>query len=70
MESNWRNAFILFFGFAQSLSIIGNQLPGFEKIPTVYMQIAPYVITIVVLVVFLGKSVAPAAAGVNYIKSK
>lgn len=60
----------LFFGFAQSLSIIGNQLPGFEKIPTVYMQIAPYVITIVVLVIFLGKSVAPAAAGINYIKSK
>ena len=60
----------LFFGFAQSLSIIGNQLPGIAKIPTVYMQIAPYVITILVLVLFLGKSVAPAADGVNYIKSK
>ena len=58
------------FGFAQSLSIIGNQLPGIAKIPTVYMQIAPYVITILVLVLFLGKSVAPAADGVNYIKSK
>ncbi|MGO2722840.1 MAG: ABC transporter permease [Lactobacillus sp.] len=60
----------LFFGFAQSLSVIGNQLPGFQHIPSVYMQIAPYVITIVVLVAFLGKSVAPAADGVNYIKSK
>ena len=60
----------LFFGFAQSLSIIGNQLPVISNIPAVYMQIAPYVLTIIVLVVFLGKSVAPAADGVNYIKSK
>ncbi|MBP2057528.1 simple sugar transport system permease protein [Lactobacillus colini] len=60
----------LFFGLAQSLSIIGNQLPVIAKIPTVYVQIAPYVITIVVLVIFFGKSVAPAADGVNYIKSK
>ncbi|GFZ26496.1 ABC transporter permease [Lactobacillus corticis] len=60
----------IFFGFAQSLSIIGNQLPGFSHIPSVYLQIAPYVITILVLVLFLGKSVAPAADGQNYIKSK
>lgn len=60
----------LFFGFAQSLSIIGDQLPFISKIPSVYMQIAPYVITIVVLVIFLGKSVAPAADGINYIKAK
>ncbi len=60
----------LFFGFAQSLSIIGNQLPVISNIPAVYMQIAPYVLTIIVLVLFLGKSVAPAADRVNYIKSK
>ncbi|KRK08195.1 ABC superfamily ATP binding cassette transporter, membrane protein [Lactobacillus pasteurii DSM 23907 = CRBIP 24.76] len=60
----------LFFGFAQSLSIIGSQLPLISKIPSVYMQIAPYVITIVVLVAFLGKSTAPAGDGQNYIKSK
>lgn len=60
----------LFFGFAQSLSIIGSQLPGISHIPSVYMQIAPYVITIVVLVLFFGRSVAPAADGVNFIKSK
>ena len=60
----------LFFGFAQSLSIIGNQLPVISNVPAAYMQIAPYVLTIIVLVLFLGKSVAPAADGVNYIKSK
>lgn len=60
----------LFFGFAQSLSIIGHQLPVISSVPAVYLQIAPYVITIVVLVAFFGKAVAPAADGVNYIKSK
>lgn len=60
----------LFFGFAQSLSIIGGQLPGISKIPSVYLQCAPYVLTILVLVLFLGKAVGPKANGTNYIKSK
>lgn len=60
----------LFFGFAQSLSIIGDQLPGISSLPSVYLQIAPYVLTIIVLVAFFGKTVGPAADGQNYIKSK
>lgn len=60
----------LFFGFAQSLSIIGNQIPGISSLPSVYLQIAPYVLTIIVLVIFFGKTVGPAADGQNYIKSK
>ena len=60
----------LFFGFAQSLSIIGDQIPGISSLPSVYLQIAPYVLTIIVLVVFVGKTVGPAADGQNYIKSK
>ncbi|MBT8900117.1 ABC transporter permease [Lactobacillus delbrueckii subsp. bulgaricus] len=60
----------LFFGFAQSLSIIGDQLPGISSLPSVYLQIAPYVLTIIVLVVFFGKTIGPAADGQNYIKSK
>ncbi|WP_261806897.1 ABC transporter permease [Lapidilactobacillus luobeiensis] len=60
----------LFFGFAQSLSIIGGQLPGINKIPSVYLLIAPYILTILVLVFFLGKATAPKADGTNYIKSK
>ncbi|KRL62984.1 ABC transporter permease [Lactobacillus psittaci] len=60
----------LFFGFAQSLSIIGSQLPFISHVPSVYLQIAPYVITIIVLVAFFGKSVAPAADGQTYVKSK
>lgn len=60
----------LFFGFAQSLSIIGDQIPVISSLPSVYLQIAPYVLTIIVLVVFFGKTVGPAADGQNYIKSK
>lgn len=60
----------LFFGFAQSLSIIGDQIPGISSLPSVYLQIAPYVLTIIVLVVFFGKTVGPAADGQNYITSK
>ncbi|MGT2926276.1 ABC transporter permease [Streptococcus cuniculipharyngis] len=60
----------LFFGLSQSLAVIGSQLPLLSKIPTVYLQIAPYLLTIIVLAAFFGKSVAPKADGVNYIKSK
>lgn len=60
----------VFFGFAQNISIMGANLPIISNIPAVYLQSAPYVLTIVVLVLFLGKSAAPKADGVNYIKSK
>ncbi|MGX7204810.1 ABC transporter permease [Enterococcus pingfangensis] len=60
----------IFFGFAQNLSIAGSNLPVISQIPDVYLQSAPYVLTIIVLVLFLGKSAAPKADGVNYIKSK
>lgn len=60
----------LFFGLSQSLSVIGGQLPLFSNIPIVYLQIAPYVLTIVVLALFLGRSTGPKANGINYINSK
>ncbi|MDR2465095.1 MAG: ABC transporter permease [Streptococcaceae bacterium] len=60
----------IFFGFAQSLSIIGGQLPGLREVPPFYLQIAPYVLTIVILVLFFGAATGPKANGRNYIKSK
>lgn len=60
----------LFFGLSQSLAVIGAQLPLLEKIPTVYLQIAPYMVTIIILAAFFGQAVAPKADGINYIKSK
>lgn len=54
----------LLFGFAESLEI---QLQG-AGLPTQFIQMIPYVVTIVVLAGFIGKSVAPAADGVPYEK--
>lgn len=58
----------LFFGFAQSLSIIGSSLPLLENIPNVYLLIAPYVLTILALTGFIGRAEGPKALGTPYIK--
>ncbi|QIL45969.1 ABC transporter permease [Vagococcus coleopterorum] len=60
----------LFFGLAQSLGVIGPQIPGLENVPSVYWQVAPYLLTVIVLVLFIGTSKAPKAIGKTYIKSK
>lgn len=60
----------LFFGLSQSLAVIGGQISFLSKVPTVYLQMAPYILTVVVLAAFFGKAVGPKAGGVNYIKSK
>lgn len=60
----------LFFGFAQSLSIIGSLLPLFQDIPNVYMLIAPYVLTILALTGFISRADAPKALGTPYLKGK
>lgn len=54
------------FGATQALAIIlgGGSLP----IPSTVLSMLPYVMTIVVLVLFVGKSVAPKADGVPYVK--
>lgn len=58
----------LFFGFAQSLSIVGSSIPIIKDIPSVYLLIAPYVLTILALTGFIGRADAPKANGVHYIK--
>ncbi|MED3624199.1 ABC transporter permease [Neobacillus thermocopriae] len=58
----------LFFGFAQSISIIGSSLPFLKEIPSVYLLIAPYVLTILALTGFIGRADAPKAVGTHYIK--
>lgn len=56
----------LLFGATQALTIIlgGGAFP----IPSTILAMLPYVMTIVVLVLFVGKSVAPKADGIPYIK--
>src|SRR5690625_2781925 len=58
----------LFFGFAQSLSVISSGVPFLEDIPNVYLLIAPYVLTILALAGFIGRAEAPKANGEPYIK--
>lgn len=58
----------IFFGFAQSLSIVGSSFPFLKDIPNVYLLIAPYVLTIIALTGFIGRAEAPKASGIPYIK--
>lgn len=60
----------LFFGFAQSLSISASQIPFLENVPSVFLLIAPYVLTILALAGFIGRADAPKALGDPYIKGK
>ncbi|MDC3414078.1 ABC transporter permease [Aquibacillus sp. 3ASR75-11] len=58
----------LFFGLAQSLSVISSGVPLLENVPQVYLLIAPYVLTILALAGFIGRAEAPKANGEPYIK--
>lgn len=58
----------IFFGFAQSLSVVGSSIPLLQNVPSVYLLIAPYVLTVLALAGFIGRSEAPKANGVPYIK--
>ena len=57
----------LLFGMCTGLRVV---LGGASPIPTQLISMIPYVTTVVVLVLFVGKSRAPAANGKPYIKSK
>lgn len=63
----------LFFGFMEALTfqIQGVvKLPSGEDIPVQFIQMIPYVLTIIVLAGFIGLSRAPKALGVPYSKEK
>jgi ABC-type uncharacterized transport system permease subunit len=61
------------FGFADALTIQMQgvaTLPSGEDIPVQFVQMIPYVVTIVVLAGFIGQSRAPGALGVAYEKER
>ena len=62
----------LFFGFTEALTIpLANyKLASGETIPVQFIQIIPYVLTIIVLAGFIGLSRAPKALGIPYRKEK
>ncbi len=62
----------LFFGFTEALTIpLANvKMSNGENIPVQFIQILPYVLTIIVLAGFIGLSRAPKALGIPYKKEK
>jgi simple sugar transport system permease protein len=61
----------LFFGFTEALTIQIQgivKLPSGEDIPVQFIQMIPYILTIIVLAGFIGTSRAPKALGVPYRK--
>ncbi len=66
---NWRPVptmlACLLFGAAEALSI---QMQGVSRVPVQFIQMIPYVLTLVVLAGFIGKSRPPRALGIPYEK--
>ena len=63
----------LLFGFTEALSNVLQgmaKLPSGEDIPVQFIQMVPYVLTIVVLAGFIGSSRPPRALGIPYQKEK
>ena len=56
----------LFFGIAEN---IANQVQG-GNIPSQFIQMLPYVLTMIVLAGFIGRSIPPAADGIPYEKEQ
>lgn len=73
--AKWRPVPVLvacvFFGFTEALTIQiqgAIKMPSGEDIPVQFIQIIPYVLTIIVLAGFIGLSRAPKALGIPYRK--
>jgi len=63
----------LLFGFADAVSIQMQgvvKLPSGEDIPVQFIQMAPYLLTIIVLAGFIGSSRPPRALGIPYQKER
>lgn len=57
----------LLFGFAEAVSI---QMQGVTPVPVQFIQIIPYVLTMLVLAGFVGRARAPRAIGMPYLKER
>ncbi len=56
----------LFFGFADALQTVSSSLP----IPSEFIFAMPYILTMLAVSGFIGKSIAPAASGIPYEKGE
>jgi simple sugar transport system permease protein len=62
----------LMFGFldAVQLRVQGLQVPIIGEVPVQFIQMLPYILTVVLLAGFIGRAVAPKAAGIPYTKER
>ncbi|MBR3363309.1 MAG: ABC transporter permease, partial [Solobacterium sp.] len=60
----------ILFGFSQTLSFYVSSIPMLASIPSELVNMFPYVLTIIVIVLFSGKQVGPKASGEIYDPSK
>jgi len=62
----------LLFGFldAAAIRLQGVHLPGVGEVPVQAIQALPYVLTVVLLAGFIGKSIPPKALGIPYSKER
>jgi len=60
----------LFFGFSTALSFYAKDITFLSSLPSEFFYMLPYVLTIVALIFFAGKSVGPKAAGEIYESGK
>jgi len=73
--ANWRAypalGACLLFGFLQAIGNFaqGASVDGFQ-IPVQFINMLPYVLTVVLLAGFIGKSVPPRASGIPYVKDR
>jgi len=73
---NWRPVpalwACLLFGFldAAAIRLQGVSLPGLGEVPVQAIQALPYLLTVILLAGFVGRSVAPVALGQPYVKER
>lgn len=60
----------LLFGFAQALVVLLGGSTSIIQIPSSILAMLPYVLTLIILVVFVGSSTAPKADGIPYFKGQ
>jgi simple sugar transport system permease protein len=57
----------LLFGLAEAISI---RMQGVVAIPVQFIQLVPYILTLIVLAGFIGRAIPPKAIGLPYVKEK
>lgn len=56
----------LFFGLSATLGVFASMIPILNKLPSEFFSAIPYILTVVALILFSGKTVGPKAAGEIY----